>query len=270
MKNTFKAYTNKRKETDYQKRFNFTSLLIFISYFFIPIILMIIFLNIFKRNFDRLVNFSLQFDYFKNIVKDISSKEEINEIIFKKIIFLLANIFTVISFFITLLLTKKRNDSISYEKSSFSIKKKILIGFFLGIFMIFWTVIISVIYSKIGFDATSNNTNNIINYLKGEKFMLFLILIVAPIGEEIAFKYGLFTFFHEIFKFNKKFLKIILPAFISAFVFGIIHDGLLLIPIYFIPSFIGCLIYERTKSLMPCIIGHFINNFIVIIILSLK
>lgn len=267
MENTLKAYKMKNKKTICQKRLNFISLLIFLSYFFIPIILMIIFLTIFKKNLDQVVTFFLKFDYFKNIAKNISSKEEINEIIFKKIIFLLANFFTVISFFITLILTKKRNDSISYQKSNISLKKKILIGFFLGIFMIFWTYIISFIYSKMGFDASSNNTNNIINYLKGEKFMLFLILIVAPIGEEIAFKYGLFTFFHEMF--NKKFLKIFLSAFISAFVFGIIHDGFILIPIYFLPSFIGCLIYEKTKSLIPCIIGHFINNFIVIIILTL-
>lgn len=265
MENAIKA--NEKKENKNQKRLNPISLLIFIAYLFIPIILMLIFFIPMKKYSNEIANIFIKFDYFKNLVKNLSTQKEITILIIKELSFFLVNIFTIISLIIMLFLTKKRNDSISNKKSNISLKNKIIIGCFFGVLMILSTYIISSLYTFIGFDSASKNTQNIMNYLKSEKLMLIMILIVAPIGEEIAFKYGLFTFFHEIFKSKGRFLEIIFPSFISAFMFSIIHDGVLLIPIYFFPSFIGCLIYEKTKTLMPCILGHFINNFFVVIIL---
>lgn len=249
-------------------RINLMSILIFTCYFLIPIVLMLLFLPLIKKYSTHIVNTALKFDYFVDLTNSISNNEIFN-VILKKITFLLVNIFTVLSFLITLLLARKRNDSISNEKSNISISKKFILGFSFGFFMLISTYLISIIYTFMGFDVTSKNTQNIITCLKSEKFMLVLILLVAPIGEEIAFKYGLFTFFHELFIFKGKFLRVFLPALISAFVFGVIHDGFFLLPLYFIPSFIGCLIYEKTKSLIPCILGHFINNFFVAMLLML-
>ncbi len=43
---------------------------------------------------------------------------------------------------------------------------------------------------------------------------------------------SVFTFFHEIFQDKGIFLKVILPAFVSAFTFAVIHDGVYLVPLY--------------------------------------
>lgn len=242
------------------KRFNLKSLMIVVNYFITPILFFLIIAALFRTTQldEFLFNSRIAKSFFENNQYLLEDEETFTNFL-TSIVGSLATIFT---FAIALLIYKNRKDSISIRKTELTIAKLILIGICLGVFMILWNFVISYIYTIVGLDFKSGNTENIAESLKYNKLLIFNLLVSAPIGEEIAFKYGIFTFFHEIFQKNGKFLKILLPAFVSAFIFGIIHDGLYLVPLYIVPSFLGCLIYEKTKSLMPCILGHFLNNLI--------
>ena len=241
-------------------KFNKKSLILILNYFINPILILIVFFNLLKNStiMENLMSSGFVSIFLKNN-KYLLENEELFNKFFTSV---LSSIATFVTFIIAVLLSKKRNDSISIKKSETSLKKLLLFGIGLGIFMILWNIIISYLYPLLGLTFKSKNTGSLFESLKFNKLLILNILIAAPLGEEIAFKYGIFTFLHEIFQNKGKLLKIFLPAFVSAFVFGIIHDGLYLIPLYFVPSFIGCLIYEKTKSLFPCILGHFINNLI--------
>ena len=72
MENAIKA--NVKEENKNQKRLNPISLLIFIAYLFIPIILMLIFFIPMKKYANEIANIFIKFDYFKNLVKNLSTQ----------------------------------------------------------------------------------------------------------------------------------------------------------------------------------------------------
>lgn len=247
------------------KRFNLKSLILVINYFITPILIMVIFFLLLEnmKFVKTVMNLPIVYNFFQNNKHLIESEDMFNDFL----ISVISSIATLITFIITVFLSKKRDDSISIKKSEFSIKKLILIGIGIGIIMILWNIVISYVYPLFGLNFKSENTEHIFESLKFNKILIVNMLISAPIGEEMVFKYGIFTFLHEIFQNKGKLLKIFIPAFVSAFVFAVIHDGLYLVPLYIVPSFIGCLIYEKTKSLLPCILGHFLNNFIALMMM---
>lgn len=248
------------------KRFNLKSLILVINYFITPfIIAAIILFFLVDRDFPRsIINSPIAIKFFKNN-KFILEDEELFINVFTSVV---SSITTLITFIIGVLLSRKRTDSISAKKSETTLIKLLILGVGLGIFMILWNIIISQAYRLFGLSFKSENSQGIFRALQYNKILLIInLLFSAPIGEEIVFKYGIFTFFHEIFRDQGKILRIFIPALISAFIFAMIHDGLYLVPLYIVPSFIGCLIYEKTKSLLPCIFGHFINNFIALIMM---
>ena len=244
-------------------KFNKKSLILILNYFISPILILIVFFNLLKNStiMENLMSSGFVSIFFKNN-KYLLENEELFNKFFTSV---LSSFATFITFIIAVLLSKKRNDSISIKKSETSLKKLLLFGIGLGIFMILWNIIISYLYPLLGLTFKSKNTGSLFESLKFNKLLILNILIAAPLGEEIAFKYGIFTFFHEIFQDKGIFLKVILPAFVSAFTFAVIHDGLYLVPLYIVPSFIGCLIYKNTSSLLPCVLGHFLNNFLALI-----
>ena len=260
---TNQCIENIENTTVQTKRFNLKSFMIIINYFITPILFFIIVSLLFKNTQLEEILFKSRIatSFFENNSYLLENEEKFNNFLSS----ILGSVATIITFVTALLIYKNRKDSISIKKTEFSISKLILFGVALGIIMISWNFVISYLYSIIGLDFRSGNTESIAESLKYNKLLIFNLLVAAPFGEEIAFKYGIFTFLHEIFQKNGKFLKILLPAFVSAFIFGMIHDGLYLVPLYFVPSFIGCLIYEKTKSLMPCILGHFINNIVALL-----
>ncbi|KXB65529.1 CAAX amino terminal protease family protein [Parvimonas sp. KA00067] len=256
------SVSNSDKKT---KKFNKKSLFIVLNYFLTPIFIMLICIKILdnQKIMESMMSLNFVVKFFENNAYLIENRESFD----KFFVDILGSIATLIAFIIAIFIVKKRTDSISKNKTTVSFKKLFLIGIGLGVFMILWNIIISYTYPLFGLTFKSNNTESILKSLKLNKILLINLLISAPIGEEIAFKYGVFTFFHEIFQDKGKLLKIFLPALVSAFVFAVIHDGLYLVPLYIVPSFIGCLIYEKSKSLMPCILGHFLNNLLAIITL---
>lgn len=188
------------------------------------------------------------------------------ELINKNIFYLIIQILTVITTIFIFL--KYRDDSISKAKRNNSITILILKGLIFGILTIILTIIsVNIMGYFLGETIRSENTEFINKIFYKYPYMLITTILIAPILEEITFKAGIFTFFHELFQDKSKFLNTIIPAIISAFIFGVIHDGIKLVPIYFFPSFLGCLIYKKNNSLIPVIVGHFVNNLVVSLLL---
>jgi CAAX protease family protein len=84
---------------------------------------------------------------------------------------------------------------------------------------------------------------------------ILLIVIAAPISEEICFRGMLFGGLRER-------MPRIAAALISAVIFGALHalTGLSAVPPLMIFGFVLCLLYERTGSIVPGIILHMLNN----------
>lgn len=240
------------------KKFNFVSLVLFVG-LFVFLILFSVILNFIPENiWIKLVS---------PFINSNMSAYEINEIV-QNFFFIVCQVLTLIT--IVFIYIKYRNDSMLEVKKP-SLTKLIFIGIIFGISSIIITRITFEIYSLItNTNIVSENTEMVSEQVKKFPLTLISTLIVAPILEEINFKAGIFTFFHEIFRDKSSFFNTFIPAVIAACIFGLLHDGISLIPIYFIPSFLGCILYKKTGSLIPCMVAHFINNFFVAILLFIK
>lgn len=83
-------------------------------------------------------------------------------------------------------------------------------------------------------------------------------LIVAPIFEEILLR-GIIL--EGLIIKNKPYVAIT----ISSLLFALMHGNLVQIPNAFFIGLVIGIIYYRTRSLLPCIFAHFVNNFFVVI-----
>ena len=93
------------------------------------------------------------------------------------------------------------------------------------------------------------------NFYNNLFFNFFLIIIVAPIIEEIVFR-GLF------YKTLKNFIPFVQASIISSLIFAIIHENILSLTILFLLSLYLTCIYERTNSILYPILTHSIFNFL--------
>ena len=101
---------------------------------------------------------------------------------------------------------------------------------------------------KLVLEIKKNFNNNLF-------FNFFLIIIVAPIIEEIVFR-GLF------YKTLKNFIPFVQASIISSLIFAIIHENILSLTILFLLSLYLTWIYERTNSILYPILTHSIFNFL--------
>ena len=101
---------------------------------------------------------------------------------------------------------------------------------------------------KLVVEIKKNFNNNLL-------FNFFLIIIVAPIIEEIVFR-GLF------YKTLKNFIPFVQASIISSLIFAIIHENILSLTILFLLSLYLTWIYERTNSILYPILTHSIFNFL--------
>ena len=91
----------------------------------------------------------------------------------------------------------------------------------------------------------------------------FVILIIAPIFEEIVFR-GLF------YKALKNFTPLIQASLISSIVFALIHKNILSFTILFTLSLFLTWIYERTNSILYPILAHSLFNLTTIIFILVE
>jgi hypothetical protein len=88
----------------------------------------------------------------------------------------------------------------------------------------------------------------------------FMIICIAPFAEEFFFR----GFFYGALRTR---FTVAVAAIVDGLVFGLIHfqggtDGLLIVPPLALLGVVFCLVYERTRSLYPCIALHALNNSI--------
>jgi uncharacterized protein len=89
---------------------------------------------------------------------------------------------------------------------------------------------------------------------------ILLISIAAPIGEEVCFRGMLFGGLRER-------LPMWAAGLISAVIFGLLHvtTGISVVPPLIVFGFLLALVYERTGSILPCILLHMLNNSVALL-----
>jgi uncharacterized protein len=89
---------------------------------------------------------------------------------------------------------------------------------------------------------------------------VLLIVVAAPLGEEICFRGFLFGGLRER-------LPRLAAAFISALIFGGLHaaTGISAVPPLIFFGFVLALLYERTGSIVPGILLHMLNNSVALL-----
>lgn len=95
--------------------------------------------------------------------------------------------------------------------------------------------------------------------LESPIIMIIGAIIVAPIFEEILYR-GIIL--EGLLLRNNPYISIV----ISSLMFSLMHGNLVQIPNAFLGAIVIGVIYYKTKSLLPCIFAHFINNFFVTIV----
>jgi membrane protease YdiL (CAAX protease family) len=93
--------------------------------------------------------------------------------------------------------------------------------------------------------------------------IIFLTVVLAPIAEEIFFRYFLY-------RFGKSHMSSRRAAFLAAFVFALLHGNLVAFaPLWAVGAFLTFL-YEYCGNLVPCIIAHSLFNYIAILLVILS
>lgn len=137
----------------------------------------------------------------------------------------------------------------------------VLIGllWFFGQFVFLW------VYKNIGDNLYSNNYSSSFNDSPSLIWSLLLILIVAPIAEELIFRYLLFgrlLFKNQCEPSWLKYLSLIL---LSTVLFGFIH-GTMMHQIVVLPlGLLLCLLMYKTNRIIFPILGHIFFNLMSII-----
>jgi len=84
---------------------------------------------------------------------------------------------------------------------------------------------------------------------------VLLIVIAAPISEEVCFRGFLFGGLRER-------MPMVAAALVSGLIFGALHaiSGISAVPPLIFFGFVLALLYEKTGSIVPCILLHMLNN----------
>lgn len=93
-------------------------------------------------------------------------------------------------------------------------------------------------------------------------FGIIAIAIMAPLVEELLFRGAIEGYMLQTGK------KPITAIFLSALIFGIIHINPAQVPFAFCIGLVFGWLYYRTGSVIPGMIGHFLNNSIVTVIMA--
>lgn len=141
---------------------------------------------------------------------------------------------------------------------------------FIIVYFVLVTVMSLIIYAINPALQESENNQALIEMFNGGNKAIFVICVVilAPIVEELVFRYSLV----ELFNVRLKFLKWV-PYVVSAFVFALIHeytiftnfsiDAVLLFTTYFVPALLLSIGYMVTKrNIVSMIILHMLINII--------
>ncbi|MFP7478502.1 CPBP family intramembrane glutamic endopeptidase [Terribacillus saccharophilus] len=110
-----------------------------------------------------------------------------------------------------------------------------------------------------GITQGSENTSNILDAVREVPAFVLIVVVFAPILEEIIFRKILFG---EIYKRTNFFVAVL----ISALVFGAVHGDFLHLLQYFVMGVVFAALYVQTKRIIVPIITHGLMNLMVVII----
>ena len=178
-----------------------------------------------------------------------------------------SNLVLIVGTLLVIYLDSKFKDSYYISKKDLN-KSSQDIGFsyvlifllwFFGQFVFLW------VYKNIGDNLYSNNYTSSFNDSPSLIWTLLLILFVAPIAEELVFRYLLFG--RLLFKqdFAPSWLKYIGLILLSTLLFGFIH-GTMMHQIVVLPlGLILCLLMYKTNRIIFPIFGHILFNSLSIV-----
>ena len=151
-------------------------------------------------------------------------------------------------------------------------KKDIKIILITLLYMFAFTYLYNFALIILGVDVSGGNANQelVNNYIKSDWFLSFIsMVLIAPIAEEITYRYFLFG---GIRKYNKK-LAIILSGFIFMVVHALASIGsdnmlreILLLPPYMFSGMALAYAYNETENLTISTSIHLLNNLIALLI----
>ena len=110
-----------------------------------------------------------------------------------------------------------------------------------------------------GITQGSENTSSILDAVREVPAFVLIVVVFAPILEEIIFRKILFG---EIYKRTNFFVAVL----ISALVFGAVHGDFLHLLQYFVMGVVFAALYVQTKRIIVPIITHGLMNLMVVII----
>ena len=93
--------------------------------------------------------------------------------------------------------------------------------------------------------AVLNTGNPVIGFIA--------VVIIGPVAEELFFRGLIYTRI-------KKGTNMVIAAVISSLLFGLLHGEVIWIIITFVMGIMFVAMFEKTKSLVPCIVIHMANN----------
>jgi membrane protease YdiL (CAAX protease family) len=97
--------------------------------------------------------------------------------------------------------------------------------------------------------------------------IFFLASIVAPIVEETMFRGVLYRHLREATRWLDPVASILISALVSSFIFAVIHpQGVLYVPVLMALALGFVLAQEWRGTLLPGIVGHGLNNGLVLLI----
>ncbi|HHU55168.1 MAG TPA: CPBP family intramembrane metalloprotease [Acholeplasmataceae bacterium] len=232
----------------------------FLSYFIIPVILLIpfIFLIVTKTDYDFLTVMSIFID------QQNSSPDIMNKILIFSVIIEVVSRVIMIVLIVSFLKNYLIGDAKKFSKN-LPINIVIIVGGFIAILLV--NLLITLFYQLIGIKGDSANEEAVREMLNSNMrpFMVIVVVILAPILEELMFRKILIGFLIETLHLHK-----VVAFSISAFVFAFVHvigdfqEIIFIIP-YLALSIVITLSYAFSKNNIYVPIGvHFLNNLLAI------
>jgi len=180
----------------------------------------------------------------------------------------------VLSIVILLVIINKHLPNILKEFKSLHVYKYGIIGFFQNLFLRYTLgIIIIFIVGSSNFQSSMNQKLLTLVISQYPFFMFFSTVIIAPIVEEIIFRFAIFK---PLSVKNKPIAYIL-----SSFLFGFLHISTSLIfmhnfnELYTLPLYIGsglvlAYVYDKTDKLAAPILVHMLNNYMGFALIVLK
>ncbi|MGM8216735.1 lysostaphin resistance A-like protein [Bacillaceae bacterium W0354] len=132
-----------------------------------------------------------------------------------------------------------------------------LLGFFLAIFSQVIANYITIEY--IGVDEPSENTASIMEMVEVNTFLVIVIVLFAPILEEIIFRKIIFGELH-------KRMNFFIAAILSALTFAVLHWDFNFILSYIAMGLVFAFLYVKTKRIIvPIIVHAMMNGYVVVV-----